>query len=590
MCRKFPGFIYICNVVISMAYIALYRKWRPQTFDEVVEQDSVVSILKNAVKQKRIAHAYLFCGTRGTGKTTMAKIFARAVNCLHPVDGNPCNECEICKGLLNGSILDVTELDAASNNGVDNIRTIIDESVYATAQAAYRVYIIDEVHMLSDGAFNALLKTLEEPPANVIFILATTEPHKLPVTILSRCQRYDFKRISRDGIVSRLEEICQHSDVDYEPAALSFIAQKADGALRDAISLLDQAIGSSQGNVTIEAARSASGSLDRETVESFCQSLLAADGIALLEIIDKIFADGRDPSNFIGEIMNMLRDIMIVLTVRNPENMLVESPEELEGLKELASMTNISEVAYLIKELSLLDNSIKWAVQRKIVFEAGILKLCDRRTEDSDMALRDRINLLEQRLADLVASGIKMSYRTIGKMQAAPVAPTIKSESEATPKIDFEPTAVQEPESKSEARPATASTLSPIEDELDWSDFLSAISDRGKAAAAALIRTNSTGYVMNDSILCIVFDNENMMRMIDKKDYPLLAQCATRAFGKEMRILVTGRSKVDTVKAEEAVSGGAPAEKEEKKENLEDALSILQQLSGEEGFHITEEN
>lgn len=553
-----------------MAYIALYRKWRPQTFDEVVEQDSVVSILKNTVKQKRIAHAYLFCGTRGTGKTTVAKIFARAVNCLNPVDGNPCNQCEICKGLLNGSILDVSEIDAASNNSVDNIRTIIEESVYATTQAAYRVYIIDEVHMLSDGAFNALLKTLEEPPANVIFILATTEPHKLPVTILSRCQRYDFKRISRDGITGRLEEICQHSDVDYEPAALSFIAQKADGALRDAISLLDQTIGSSQGNITIEAARSASGSLDRETVEGFCGSLLASDGIAILEYIDKIFADGRDPSNFIGEIMNMLRDIMIVLTVRNPGGMLVESPEELERLKELAAMTNISEITYLIKELSLLDNSIKWAVQRKIVFEAGMLKLCDRRTEDSDMALRDRINLLEQRLADLTASGIKMSYRTAGKMQTPPAAPPVAAEPETGPQA--------------------APVLSPIEDELDWSDFLSAVSDRGKASVAALIRTGSTGCLMGNDTLCILFDNENMAKMLDKKDYPLLAQCATRAFGREMKIQVTVKSKAHLLRAEDAVSGAeTPEDKEEKEENLEDALSILQQLSGEEGFHITED-
>ena len=298
-----------------MAYIALYRKWRPQTFDEVVEQDSVVSILKNTVMTRRIAHAYLFCGTRGTGKTTLAKIFAKAINCKNPQDGNPCNTCEICRGINSGSILDVSEIDAASNNGVDNIRSIIDESVYSAAQAEYRVDIIDEVHMLSTGAFNALLKTLEEPPRNVVFILCTTEPHKLPVTILSRCQRYDFKRISRDGIVSRLEEICQSLDTEYEIPALQFIAQKADGALRDAISLLDQTIASCDGKITIGAARSASGSLDRASVEDFTEKLLQSDGVTLLQYTDKIFADGRDPSNFIGEIMGILRDIMVTLTV-----------------------------------------------------------------------------------------------------------------------------------------------------------------------------------------------------------------------------------------------------------------------------------
>ena len=497
-----------------MSYTALYRKFRPQEFEDVKGQEHIVTTLKNQIKADRIGHAYLFCGTRGTGKTTAAKIFAKAVNCEHPVDGSPCGTCEACRAIAAGNSMNVIEIDAASNNGVENIRQIREEVEYAPTEGKYKVYIIDEVHMLSIGAFNALLKTLEEPPSYVIFILATTEVHKIPITILSRCQRYDFKRISRNGIVGRLEEICRHSDVDYEPAALAFIAQKADGALRDAISLLDQTIGSSQGNITMEAARSASGSLDRETVEGFCRSLLASDGIAILEYIDKIFADGRDPSNFISEIMNMLRDIMIVQTVRNPGNMLAESPEELDRLKELASMTNISEVAYLIKELSLLDNNIKWAVQRKIVFEAGMLKLCDRRTEDSDMALRDRINLLEQRVADLVASGIKMSYRSTGKMQTVPAA--------APPK----------PESEPIAEATLQSSLSPIDNELDWNDFLTNISDRGKAAAAALIRTNSAGYLMGSNILCILFDNQNMLKMIDKNDYPLIARCASQAFGR----------------------------------------------------------
>ena len=277
-----------------MAYMALYRKWRPQRFEDVVEQGAVVRILKNAVMTGRIAHAYLFCGTRGTGKTTLAKIFARAINCEHPQDGNPCNECTICKGILNGQILDVSEIDAASNNGVDNIRAIIDETAYAASVAPYRVYIIDEVHMLSAGAFNALLKTLEEPPANVIFILATTEPHKLPVTILSRCQRYDFKRISQEGIVARLKTICDSSSVAYAPEALAFLAQKADGAMRDAISLLDQTIASCADSITLEGARSATGSLDKDTLESFARALLESNGQQILALTHQLFTDGRD--------------------------------------------------------------------------------------------------------------------------------------------------------------------------------------------------------------------------------------------------------------------------------------------------------
>lgn len=568
-----------------MAYIALYRKWRPQTFDQVVEQDAVVSILKNAVKQQRIAHAYLFCGTRGTGKTTLAKIFARAINCQNPQDGNPCNSCPICKGLSDGSILDVSEIDAASNNGVDNIRSIIEESVYATTHAKYRVYIIDEVHMLSDGAFNALLKTLEEPPANVVFILATTEPHKLPVTILSRCQRYDFKRISREGIVSRLEEICNYSDVTYEPAALSFIAQKADGAMRDAISILDQTIGSSGGNITMAAARSASGSLDRETVQQFCDSLISGDGISLLKYIDKIFSDGRDPSNFISEIMNILRDMLVVLTVKEPGGMLTESADELEALKKSAAVTSASELAYLIRELSLLDNSLKWSVQRKIVFEAGILKLCDRHTSDSEMALRDRISLLEQRVADLVASGIKLSYRNGGNIPVQPTQ-TQTPASAVSHKVNEAPVVQQNEVQSADILPEDEEP-----DPRDWDDFLSALSERGKAAAAAVIRTNSTGKILNGNVLCILFKNEAMMAMIDKRDYGLFAQCATRAFGREISIAVAPAGKENYIKAEEAVSGEAfhPTAETNQEENLKDALNILQQLSQEEGFNILED-
>lgn len=573
-----------------MAYIALYRKWRPQTFDQVVEQDAVVSILKNAIKQDRIAHAYLFCGTRGTGKTTLAKIFARAINCEHPEDGNPCNECSICKGLLDGSILDVSEIDAASNNGVDNIRSIIEESVYATTHAKYRVYIIDEVHMLSVGAFNALLKTLEEPPQNVVFILATTEPHKLPVTILSRCQRYDFKRISRDGIVSRLEEICDYSNVNYEPAALSFIAQKADGAMRDAISILDQTIGSSNGNITMAAARSASGSLDRNTVLGFCNDLLAADGVALLRHIDKIFSDGRDPSNFIGEIMNMLRDMMVILTVKEPGSMLAESPEEIEELKAIADSTSTTELAYLIKELSLLDNSLKWSVQRKIIFEAGILKLCDRHSLDNEMALRDKIAVLEQRVADLVASGIKLSYKNSGNIpMEAPKPQPVKQKQEVPVNIleteddDILPSEEELPSAEE------AISIGDSPDPRDWDDFLQLLSERGKAAAAAVVRTNSYAKVVDGNVLCILFSNPSMMAMIDKRDYGLFAECASRAFGKEMSIMVAPAEKEADLKPEEAVSVRPEADNNDSNKTFEDALSILQKLSQEEGFNISED-
>ena len=376
-----------------MDYIALYRKWRPMTFDEVVEQRSVVTILKNTVKSRRIGHAYLFWGTRGTGKTSVAKIFSRAVNCLSPVDGNPCNQCEICRGIIDGSLLDVSEIDAASNNGVENVRGIIDESSYQAARAEYKVFIIDEVHMLSTSAFNALLKTLEEPPEKVIFILATTEPQKLPVTITSRCQRFDFKRISREGIVARLEEICHGTGIEYEEAALRLIAGKADGGLRDAISLLDQTISLSGGKVTAEEARRASGSIDAETLESFANAIISRDAFSVLALTDKVFASGIDPSNFICELIDVMRKLMIILSTRNPKQFLYDSDADVERLKKLGSATNIKEITMIVRELSSLENDLKWSVQRKIIFEAGMLSLCDRNW-GRDAELADRIQVL----------------------------------------------------------------------------------------------------------------------------------------------------------------------------------------------------
>lgn len=389
-----------------MSYMALYRKWRPQTFDEVVEQENVVNILRNAVIQNRIAHAYLFSGTRGTGKTTLAKIFARAVNCLHPVNGGPCNECEICRGILEGRILDVSEIDAASNNGVDNIRAVIDDSVYSSSVARYRVYIIDEVHMLSLAAFNALLKTLEEPPENVIFILATTEPNKLPVTVLSRCQRYEFKRISRDGIAARLRYICEETGIDATDEALGFLAEKADGALRDAISLLDQTSAASQGKITLASAREATGSLDREFLWDFTAAILNSDCRRLLELSRRIFNEGRDPSVFLRELIEVLRNMLVVMSVKDPTELIFEDEHGVATLRNLAKGLRVREVSMLIRELSGLDNNLKWAVSRQIVFEAGVLGAADRRWKEDTASIETRLAELEGRIADLAEKGI----------------------------------------------------------------------------------------------------------------------------------------------------------------------------------------
>ena len=534
-----------------MAYIALYRKWRPQTFDEVVEQDSVVQILRNSVIQDRIAHAYLFCGTRGTGKTSIAKIFARAINCLNPINGNPCNECEICKGLQDGSILDVTEIDAASNTGVDNVRDIIEESMYATAQAKYRVYIIDEVHMLSTNAFNALLKTLEEPPKNVVFILATTEPHKLPVTVLSRCQRYDFKRISRNGITERLKDICFHDQIEYTPEALTFLAEKSDGALRDAISLLDQAYSASSGIITLDGAREATGSLKEEIVLSFCRALIASDGITLLKYIDEIFADGKDPSYFIGELLSVFRDLLLTITLKNPEDFLTETPEGIEALRDIGKNTNAEEINYIIKSLSAVDAQLKCSVQRKILFEAEILRLCDRRPEDTDAQLRDRISLLEKRVADLTAKGIKMSHAAAPVTAQTPAPAPASKESEPTPSPA--PSVAADEEKAPEAI-QEESRLETDDEKLEA--FYEALDIPTKVSFK-----KCNVFLPKEDLICFLSESKSVLALVHPEKAADYAEKLSAVFGRPMKVIIKEGTGIDDIAG---VEGVGAKEKEDK--------------------------
>lgn len=595
-----------------MAYMALYRKWRPQTFEDVVEQGSVVRILKNAVMTGRIAHAYLFCGTRGTGKTTLAKIFARAINCEHPEDGNPCNECAVCKGILNGQILDVSEIDAASNNGVDNIRAIIDETAYASSVAPYRVYIIDEVHMLSAGAFNALLKTLEEPPANVIFILATTEPHKLPVTILSRCQRYDFKRISQEGIISRLKTICDSSSVSYAPEALAFLAQKADGAMRDAISLLDQTIASCADSITLEGARSATGSLDKDTLESFARALLESNGQDVLRMTHQLFTDGRDPSNFIGELMNVFRNMLVLLTVNNPGDFLYEDEAGMNRLKELCNMTHVGEISLFIQALSRLDNSIKWAVQRKIVFEAGMLTLCDRKWSEEDGDFSGRLASLEERVSDLAAKGIRVTLKNAPVSTIAPAAAEVSSpkasKQVASAQPDFVPIPDVAPEILASVpeEPETApiqelsardAVMGQDVDPTDWKDFLDNISTQGKASLASLFRTGSRGVLLSSDHMVAVFHSKMLKDMAGKQNVDgLLDRCASRALGQTVHVSLATKDELpdvvdshkDGTAANQTTGGTANVSNAAAEDDFEESLRKLQELSQIQGFEFTQ--
>ena len=590
-----------------MAYMALYRKWRPMTFDEVVEQGPVVTVLRNAVISGRIAHAYLFCGTRGTGKTTLAKIFARAVNCQNPQNGNPCNECDVCRNIINQQILDVSEIDAASNNGVDNIRAIIEETAYAASVAKYKVFIIDEVHMLSTGAFNALLKTLEEPPQDVIFILATTEPNKLPVTILSRCQRYDFKRISQEGIIGRLETICKEQGIQYELPALAFLAQKSDGAMRDAISLLDQTLASCGDNLTLHASRAATGSIDKAFIERFASNIIHSDGTEILRQIAVLFSEGRDPSDFIAELMQIFRNILVILTVKNTEGLIYETQSSMELLKEIAADTNPEELTLIIKELSKLDSSLKWALQRKILFEAGMLGLCDRKWDSSEALLSERITVLENRLSDLVRKGVRVQSRAVPAPQQetapqqenaelsvpeeAPI-PVIEAPTELeAPAIPEIPNIPEKP--KKIKKPAEVSAGGLTEsDELDWKDFLANVSDKGQSSLSALIKINSRGVLDGKGNLILVFENPIVKDMIVKKDATdILSESATAAYGMPLKVVYA--SKKDDLNgfapsdgAKVAVASATAPAQQTTSDSFDNSVDILKELSSLDGFSV----
>ena len=351
-----------------MSYTALYRKFRPDTFADVKGQEHIVTTLKNQLKANRIGHAYLFTGTRGTGKTTVAKIFARTVNCENPTEDGPCGECRICRAIAAGASMNVIEIDAASNNGVDNIREIVEEVSYSPAEGKYKVYIIDEVHMLSIGAFNALLKTLEEPPSYVIFILATTEVHKLPITILSRCQRYDFKRISIDTITGRMQELIDAEDVKVEEKALRYIAKTADGSMRDALSLLDQCIAFHLGHeLTYDKVLDVLGAVDTEVFSRLLRNVLDRDVLGCVQLLEEIVMQGRELTQFVTDFTWYLRNLMLVQASDNLEDVIDMSTDNLKRLKEEAQLADMEKIVRYIRIFSELSGQIRYASQKRIL-------------------------------------------------------------------------------------------------------------------------------------------------------------------------------------------------------------------------------
>ncbi len=386
-----------------MAYTALYRKYRPNTFSSVVGQNHIVDTLKNQIVQNKISHAYLFCGTRGTGKTSCAKLFARAINCeTRTEEGEPCNTCEICSDILDGRSVNVIELDAASNNKVEDVREIRDAIKYPPTSGKYKIYIIDEVHMLTNSAFNALLKTLEEPPEYVIFILATTDPNKIPTTILSRCQRFDFRRITRDDIQHTLQEYIEKESQHVEEEAVRLIAHLGDGSMRDSLSILDQCLavyGGSESVVTHEKVLDLLGAVDTSVFFQTTEALAKKDSKTAMNLIEQMMISGRDIPQFVSEYIVHLRNFLFVYSIEGESSIVDISKEDLESFENLKSVVSMAELLFFIEQFSSLQSEMKYTSNQRILLEVAILRLCSPITKETPQALLARIAQMEKQIA-----------------------------------------------------------------------------------------------------------------------------------------------------------------------------------------------
>ncbi|HSN66262.1 MAG TPA: DNA polymerase III subunit gamma/tau, partial [Fusibacter sp.] len=415
-----------------MSYQALYRQWRPQDFDEIIGQNHIIIPLKNQIVSNSYGHAYIFSGTRGTGKTSTAKIFARAVNCLNNTDGNPCNKCENCLSILEDQFIDVVEMDAASNNSVDDIRELREHIKFAPSKGKYKVYIIDEVHMLSQGAFNALLKTLEEPPEYVLFILATTELHKIPATILSRCQRFDFKRVSYDQILTRLIHICTKLEITYDVEALKLIIQKSDGAVRDTLSSLDQCLSVSEHKLTIADVVDILGVVEKTQILTLVQFLETVQPAEVLLTVDNIIKQGKDLNQFISAMIEVYRDILILTMVKENHSTLIDaSTEYIESINDIAVNLTPNHLSRALDHLIDLSKTLKYAQNKRALFETTLVKLMYPETETSFTNLIERVERIEIKLANgLSTQQVATNQTAIRPQQQKNGQPIIKRETE----------------------------------------------------------------------------------------------------------------------------------------------------------------
>lgn len=514
-----------------MGYTALYREWRPQRFDEIVGQKHITTTLKNQILNDRIAHAYLFCGTRGTGKTTTAKVMVKALNCLNLHDGEPCNECEMCRKINEGLSIDVTELDAASNNGVDKIRDIIDDVQYPPQEARFKIYIMDEVHMLSQGAVNAFLKTLEEPPKNVVFILATTDPQKLPITILSRCQRFDFKRISNEDITDRLRAIVDAKGVRADNGSLKLIARVSDGAMRDSVSILDQAISMGDGKVEYNDVISMLGLVTNEHLFRIADAIIERSVEKSMSIIEDIVLSGKDVYGFIKELISHYRNLLMVKVTSNPEDVIDMSQDNIELLREQANRLRSEEIMRGIRVLQEAEEDARISKQSRIYLELAIIKMCKIEYDTSKEVLLSRINKLE--------NIIKSGNITVERVEQP--SSNVHSE-DKVPKTDVKKQQSVDLKVPDEER-NEHSTITINDVQRAWTDILEAFKARRKMVIYASLVTGKVASC-SEGVIEIRYENQfsfNKMRLEKGEN----AQTVNEVFSEILKERVRVRYVVD---------------------------------------------
>lgn len=505
-------------------YQVLYRKYRPKVFDDVFGQNHVTSTLSKEIRDGKLAHAYLFTGSRGTGKTTCARILAKAVNCLHPSDGNPCNECEICRGIDNGSVLDVIEIDAASNRGVDNIRDLRDEANFTPSKAKYRIYIIDEVHMLTIEAFNALLKTLEEPPEHVKFILATTEIHKLPSTILSRCQRFDFRRITPEDITKRLFDVSRAEGITLEKDAAMLIARIADGGMRDALSLLDQCACSSE-SVTVDTVASCAGLANRDYLFKLSDAITKKDCTLALKTVDEIYNASCDMQRLCEEMTNHFRNLLVAKTLSNPQEVIICTDEELSVLKKHSDEFTLEEILYCLSVFEQTSGNIKKGVNRRVEVEMSFIKLCSPRLDNSFESLASRITAIENKLSSgkiSVLTETNSNHVNIAAEKSEDIRTNFE-EKNTSPKVEDEKV----------AHDTVVQKEVPFE---KWNEVLSLLSERNKPLSGLLAGTSA---VVRGECIGIKSNNAALGKFIRENSYRnVILQAIYDVTGKKYRLAI----------------------------------------------------